>query len=303
MAEYSIGFAKNIISAADKLIQENENSLDSERAILYLSLLAAEVLLKSILERVGVPIDQLKSMSHNIPDLLNKVCQCTYYDSSLGVVPAVRLRAITLNTNGAEYTVGEVLSLTNREISQYPNQLRYGEHLCHYPAFAVLNVVKELYKFTCKNRGNFYLPKVAEIKLDEDLSYKTISLKTKNVAESYCKIIGGGLKISAEIDFREDKTVRDLDFFIGYKLLNYKNEPVGEIISGYVHHNGFKIFSELEMYSETLESEMFEVIKPIRDKIFLDKEIVYKSTELETQMIKMLKRAIKKLQVQRSEIT
>lgn len=300
MTEYSIGFSKNLISAAEKLIQENENSLDSERAILYLSLLASEVLLKSILERVGVPIDQLKSMSHNIPDLLNKVCQCTYYDASLGVVPAVRLRAITLNTDCAEYTVGEVLSLANSGISQYPNQLRYGEHLCHYPALAVLNVVKELYKFTCKNKDNFYLPKVGEINHHEDLDYKTISVKTKKVAESYCKIIGGGLKISAEIDFREDKTIRDLDFWIGYKLLNYKSEVVGEIISGYVRHNGFKIFSQLEMYSETLESEMFEVIKPVRDKFFLDKEIVYKSKELETQMIKILKRAIKRLLVQRS---
>ena len=81
MAEYSTGFAKSLILAAKKLHLENQNTIDSERAVLYLSLLASEVLLKSILERVGVSIPELKSISHDIPKLLNKVCECEFYDS------------------------------------------------------------------------------------------------------------------------------------------------------------------------------------------------------------------------------
>lgn len=293
MTEYSIGFSKNLISAAKNLKEVNENSVDSERAVLYLSLLASEVLLKSILERAGVPIDQLKLMSHNIPRLLNNVCNCTYYDANLGFVSAVRLRAITINTGGLEYTVGKVLDMKDESISKYPSQLRYGEQLCHYPAFAVLNVVEELFKFTIKNKDNFSLPQTQKVNPNEDESYKLISSKTKKVVEIYCQKVGGGLKLSEEINYKYDKA-RDLDFWIGYKIMNYKNEVVGEIISGYVHFNGFKIFTELEMDNETVEMELLEVIKPIRNKILLNNEIIYKAVELETQMIKIIERATRR---------
>lgn len=187
MAEYSIGFAKNLISAVKKLKQENEKSIDAERAILYLSFLASEVLLKSILEHVGVPINQLKKMSHDIPKLLNRVCECTYYDATLGVVSAVRLRAITLIADGLEYTVGKVLDTSDERISNYPNQLRYGEKLCHYPSFAVLNATEELYKFTIKNKDNFYLPKTKQNNVNQDFSYRAIGIETKNIVEGYLK--------------------------------------------------------------------------------------------------------------------
>ena len=58
MAEYNVDFAKNLISVEKKLNLENQNWIDIERAVLYLSLLASEILLKSILERVGVSISE-----------------------------------------------------------------------------------------------------------------------------------------------------------------------------------------------------------------------------------------------------
>ena len=294
MAEYSIGFAKNLLSAAKNLNLENQNSIESERAVLYLSLLASEVLLKCILERVGISILELKSISHDIPKLLNKVCECEIFDSSLGFTLAVILRSKTFNANGVQYTLGQVLSLGDELISKYPNQLRYGEQLCHFPSFAVLNATEELYKFTVKYKDNLYIKRSNKSKVEIDVSYKTISNETKNALAELLKKIGGGIKIGDEIDFLNDETIRDLDFWIGYTIKNYRDELAGEIISGYVYLDKFNIYTEINIDYETIESDSISIEIAEKIKMKVGKDEIYKFKELEIQMINTINRANKR---------
>ena len=179
-------------------------------------------------------------------------------------------------------------------ISKYPNQLRYGEQLCHFPSFAVLEVTEDLYKFTVKYKDNFYAPKLNPNKIEIDKSYKTISIETKHALADFLTKLGGGLKIGEEIDFLEDGPRQDLDFWIGYTIKNHKNQLVGEIISGYVYFDNFRIYTELNIDSETIESDSISMVIKEKIKMNVGKEEIYKFIELENQMKKTINRAVKR---------
>ena len=150
MAEYNIDFAKNLISAA-KIVAEPENdSIDAQRTVLYLSLLSCEISLKAFLENAGVPISKIKNFSHNLGELLDAVCQHKVNENIVGVacpmrVPASRVRAITINFDGAESTLGTLLSLEADGASRYPNEIRYGNTIVHAPCEAMLQAAEKLW--------------------------------------------------------------------------------------------------------------------------------------------------------------
>ncbi len=73
MAEYNIGFSKKLIEAACAVAAEDLSDLDAVRTVLYLSSLASEITLKALLEKVGIPVKDIKSRGHSLSKLLTDI--------------------------------------------------------------------------------------------------------------------------------------------------------------------------------------------------------------------------------------
>ena len=143
MAEYSIHFGQKLFEAGRIVLEQGGDSVDTKRTVLYLSLLSCEIILKAFLERAGKPIKEIKARSHNLEGLLDDLGCCEVEeDIGNGIlewVPAVRLRSEVVKINTGESTVGKLLAGESQGASGYPNQIRYGDRLYHFPPEAVLN--------------------------------------------------------------------------------------------------------------------------------------------------------------------
>lgn len=133
--EYSVEFGKRLIEAAEA-VRPNE---EADRAVLYLSLLSCEISLKAALEHAGFSIIHLKNRSHKIHKLIDDVAGCSFSDSG---ELATNIRAKVVEKGTANGTVGTCLTKDVAECSQYPNQIRYGEDLKHYPPDTMLKCAK-----------------------------------------------------------------------------------------------------------------------------------------------------------------
>lgn len=143
MREYSIHFSEKLIEAARVVLEDGVDSVGARRTVLYLSLLSCEITLKALLERAGKPVKEIKGRSHNLEGLLDELGPCEVEEDIVnGVlkwVPASRLRAKVVTTNTGESTVGRLLAGESQGASAYPNQIRYGDRLYHFPPEAVFN--------------------------------------------------------------------------------------------------------------------------------------------------------------------
>lgn len=131
---------------------EDLAALDAQRAVLYLSLLSAEITLKAMLERAGKPVCEIRARSHRLADLVADLGgQCEIeVEIAPGTkwhVPASRIRAIQLSLGGAQCTVGAVIDAESKGASMYPNNVRYGDVLRHFPADVVAQMAAELSAF------------------------------------------------------------------------------------------------------------------------------------------------------------
>ncbi len=140
MAEYDLDFAAKLADIADQVDEQDPWAHDARRVTIYLSRLSVEISLKALLENVGVPIKKIKSRSHNLRALLNDVGRCEVLaevtKGEKSWVPASRVRAITLNLDFVEVTVGTLIDAEDQGASQYPNQIRYGNKVIDFePSF------------------------------------------------------------------------------------------------------------------------------------------------------------------------
>lgn len=142
VVEYNIGFAKQLLEAANGLKGAGHIIEESKRAVLYLSLLSIEVSLKYLLEKAGIPIKDIKNRSHNIELLLSDLDGCEIISGSIGndgrYVPATRIRSRIVNPAYGDATIGNLLQGESKGASQYPNQIRYGPMPRHYPSDLML---------------------------------------------------------------------------------------------------------------------------------------------------------------------
>ena len=142
MAEYNIGFSEKLIEAAKFVTDEDDVSIDGGRTVLYLSCLACEITLKALLEHSGKPLKEIIKLSHNIAELLKELGGCKIelpiIKDFLLWVPATRLRSVTVGERFANATVGTILTAEQNGASKYPNEIRYGEAIRHYPPKLVL---------------------------------------------------------------------------------------------------------------------------------------------------------------------
>lgn len=151
MAEYDIAFGERLGETARMVSAEGAVELDAQRTVLYLGLLSTEITLKAMLERAGKRVPEIRARSHRLADLLLDLGQCEVeVEVSPGTkrhVPASCIRAIQLSHGTAQSTVGAVVDAESQGASTYPNQVRYGEVLRHFPAEVVAQMAAEVSTF------------------------------------------------------------------------------------------------------------------------------------------------------------
>lgn len=151
MAEYDIAFSERLAETARMVAGEGLAPLDARRTVLYLSLLSVEIALKAILEQAGIPVSEIRARSHRLAELLSDLGRCEVeVEVTPGTklyVPASRLRGCTLRDGAAESTVGAVIEAESQGASTYPNQVRYGDVLRHFPAEVVAQMAIEVSAF------------------------------------------------------------------------------------------------------------------------------------------------------------
>lgn len=137
MAQYDLTFAERLVQVATQLVADDISSLDAQRTVLYLSLLSMEISLKAMLEQAGKPV----AHTHDLAYLLKELDRCKVeVEVTPGLrksVSASRIRSTTLSHQGAEVTVGSLIDAQTPQVSKYPNEVRYGDVLRHFPVEVV----------------------------------------------------------------------------------------------------------------------------------------------------------------------
>lgn len=137
MSEYKIGFAEKLSEISESMTKEALDSEDARRAVLYLSLLSCEIALKATLEKSGKKVSDIRKKSHNLSSLLNEVCSCTILrevtNNKLSRIKATCIRGVVVDINLGNATVGHLLEAEKYGASKFPNEIRYGNALKHFP--------------------------------------------------------------------------------------------------------------------------------------------------------------------------
>ena len=163
MSEYSLEFSEKLIEAARAILPGCEASVESRRAVLYLSLLASEIALKALLEHAGKPIPEIVRCQHRLADLLEETDRC--FVNTIIVaggnerrwIPATSIRALAIQAEGEVSTVGAFLNCESRGASQYPNEVRYGTRLVHFPPLAALSAATRINNWANEHWDHFRL--------------------------------------------------------------------------------------------------------------------------------------------------
>lgn len=151
MPEYDLRLAEELAVVANSVAQTELPPLAHDRMRLYLALLSIELSLKAMLEKAGMPISRIRARSHRLADLLSDLDHCTVeVTPPTGAVyrtAASRLRAVEISTPTEQGTFGQLIDGLNGNVSNYPNEIRYGSYLRHYDASLVADAAKQAIEF------------------------------------------------------------------------------------------------------------------------------------------------------------
>lgn len=90
--------------------------------------------MKHVLSKAGVSVPK----THDIAKLVELVSNCTVENEvSTGVaklVPASRIRGIAVTDDYSNATLGNLFEAEDFGASKFPNEIRYGHTLKHFPA-------------------------------------------------------------------------------------------------------------------------------------------------------------------------
>ena len=157
MTEYSLAFSEKLIEAANLVAKIDLMEIESKRTVLYLSLLSCEITIKSLLERAGFDIKKIKRLSHNLSSLLVEIGNCEIYKDTNQArkewIRATGIRSIRIDSRFSNATVGNLLTAEGSGASIYPNQIRYGDTLIHYPPEVMLEAAKAILTWAKKYLG------------------------------------------------------------------------------------------------------------------------------------------------------
>lgn len=164
MSEYNIGFSKKLAETARLVADNGVDSFDAVQTIVYLSLLSCEIALKVLLERSGLPVNQIKAHWHDLEALLGEVSRCEVEvdiaSGHLKWVPAVRIQSIPVKSEGAESTVGKLLRGETQGASKYPNQIRYGSGFLSFPPETLVKTAYAVVDFAETHWNTIRQPRV-----------------------------------------------------------------------------------------------------------------------------------------------
>lgn len=152
--EYSLKFSQRLIEAARSFIDKDKTDEETGRAVLYLSLLSCEISLKALLEQAGYTIKELKARSHDFSGLIKDLCSCDLQGTGIvGSKPytGAWLLAQEVDPNIDNGTVGALLRCEEHGASKYPNEIRYGELVRHYPPMLMLGCASKVYEWAKEN--------------------------------------------------------------------------------------------------------------------------------------------------------
>lgn len=152
MYEFNLDLAETFALHAAELAKKKNESINTKRVALYNALVSIEISLKHLLERAGWNRTSIKSLNHDLCKLLHSVAKCTINTKITPThtrrVPASKLYAIeVVDVNGATGTVGgmvEGMYDPLQSASKYPNEIRYGATVKHFPADAVANLALKI---------------------------------------------------------------------------------------------------------------------------------------------------------------
>lgn len=141
MPAYDLAFSRKFAEVAEETIAREPENIEARRVVAYISRLSMELALKAFLERVGLPIEDIKKHSHDLRGLLKEVDKCEVeVDFSPGTmrwVPATRVRSVEIQFQGYSTTLGVIVEAEDHGASKYPNELRYGELPKDFPPEAL----------------------------------------------------------------------------------------------------------------------------------------------------------------------
>ncbi|MEP2650604.1 MAG: HEPN domain-containing protein [Paraglaciecola sp.] len=145
MAEFSLEFAERMSEASESILESQK--IDSDRAAIYSALVACEIAIKSALESAGV---SNIPKTHDLGKLMQLLTSCTVVIDSRRV-PASRFRGLVVDSNYANATVGHLLQGEKYGASVFPNQIRYGDLLAHFPVALILKLSKKVVSWVKDN--------------------------------------------------------------------------------------------------------------------------------------------------------
>lgn len=155
MPEYNLGFSEKLIEAAELVTGDGIAEFDSLQTVIYLSLLSSEISLKALLEQAGYSIKAIRKCSHDLKQLLDSLGGCKVeveiVPGNLRWVSASRLRGKVVDSVYGDATVGAMIEKAAKEASTYPNSIRYGEAIQHFPPELVLKMANTILQWAKEN--------------------------------------------------------------------------------------------------------------------------------------------------------
>ena len=136
MAEYDLDFAAKLANVASEVDEKDPWAHDARRVTIYLSRLSAEISMKALLEKAGVPIQRIRARSHDLRGLLKDIGEC---EVEVEIAPSVnhwcsasRVRAAVIDLGVVHVPIGELIDAEDQGTSKYPNEIRYGESVIDF---------------------------------------------------------------------------------------------------------------------------------------------------------------------------
>lgn len=148
MAEYDIDFAHDMAEVGNTIVSKSPltDEVSSARAAIYCSLLACEIAMKAGLEAAGVPVAKIRRQSHDLAGLLKCFDDCTVTRLENDKrVSASSIRSIVVHDQYPDATIGKLIE--SPDVSKYPNEIRYGELLKHFPPDVVSGLANAVVKW------------------------------------------------------------------------------------------------------------------------------------------------------------
>jgi hypothetical protein len=146
--EYSLNQAGDLAQLAiEGLAKQANDGGVRARNCLYLAHLSIELALKAVLEQAGMPVNDIRRMSHNLLTLSKAVGGCSF-TYELGQGRGVVIRDLRVTKDGEYLSFGHFVEATQWEsFSSYPGELRYGNDVTHFDPEMVAQLARELCKW------------------------------------------------------------------------------------------------------------------------------------------------------------